>query len=236
MLNWILISFNLSSDIFLPIIRETVINISSNPSSDILLSRYLYIQYPSGNSSNEFFFTTLFFHDNVTLSALFAIARAFVCVRAGVLAGGTGVESGSQKARPLTLAATHCVFLPAAVAWFLPPSPPSLSSFLSSLVCVASPFSLCYARVSRESSSLPSFGRPAAPANPRRNICRWKYRDDDDDECSFLRYVTNRSAVSISRPRALSFQSKYDQYHGVWGRKRSKLGRILLRRTVINLI
>lgn len=81
---WIeFLSFNLSSDIFLTIIRETVINISSNPSSDILLSRYLYIQYPSGNSSNEFFFTTLFFHDNVTLSALFAIARAFVCVRAG---------------------------------------------------------------------------------------------------------------------------------------------------------
>lgn len=103
-----------------------------------------YTRYPSENSLNDFF------HDNVTLSALFAIARAraFVRVSTGILDGGTGVESGSQKARPLTLAATHCVFLPArAREQFLPPS---FSSFLLSFLgaCRVSPFSLCYARES----------------------------------------------------------------------------------------
>lgn len=76
-----------------------------------------------------------------------------------------GVESGSQKARPLTLAATHRVFLPAAAI------PPFLSSFVSRPL---SPLLVTLA-LAWESSS--SSGRPAA-ANRPRNICRWKCRDD----------------------------------------------------------
>ena len=73
--------------------------------------------------------------------ALGDLARAFH-VPIGILAGDTSVESGSQKARPLTLAATHRVFLPA--RRFLP-------SFLSS--SMSRPLSPLLVTLARESSS-----------------------------------------------------------------------------------
>lgn len=78
-------------------------------------------------------FTVSFFkRDTAELPVLLSRSRARARLGAGILAGDTDVESGSQKARPLTLAATtRRVFLPAAM-------PPFLPSFVSR----ASPFSV----------------------------------------------------------------------------------------------
>lgn len=135
--------------------------------------------------------------------------RARLYVWAGILAGGTGVESGSQKARPLTLAATHCVFLPATRARAIPPPPSYLPSFLPSFLATCrvsflpllrsrEPPSCCRHSVARRRRIRVVIfagenAKMTTPMNVPRSLCH------------------DRSAVSISHPKALSFRSGYDR-------------------------